>query len=111
MCVNIGAKNCKPVAIVIIRRLWKYEPTRQLVSVSQYCVIIMAENECDFTRQYKCIREVMRKFKVLTFDGFVYAYSKTPLLRPPLGLRKNGLYSGVVLRLSKDKEEINEMGL
>jgi len=38
-------------------------------------------------------------------------YSKTPLLRPLLGLRKNGLYSGVVLLLSKDKEEINEMGL
>ena len=42
---------------------------------------------------------------------YIYIYSKTPLLRPPLGLRKNGLYSGVVLRLSKDKEEINEMGL
>ena len=27
-------------------------------------------------------------------------YSKTPLLRPPLGPRKNGLYSGVVLLLS-----------
>jgi len=27
-------------------------------------------------------------------------YSKTPLLRPPLGLRKNGLYSGVALHLS-----------
>ena len=27
-------------------------------------------------------------------------YSKTPLLRPPLGLRKNGLDSGVVLLLS-----------
>ena len=38
-------------------------------------------------------------------------YGKTPLLRPPIGLRKNGLYSGVVLRLSKDKEEIHEMGL
>ena len=38
-------------------------------------------------------------------------YSKTPLLRPPLGLRKKGLNSGVVLLLSKDKEEINEMGL
>jgi len=32
-----------------------------------------------------------------------YLYSKTRLLRPPFGLRKNGLYSGVVL--------INEMGL
>jgi len=38
-------------------------------------------------------------------------YSKTPLLRPTLGLRKNGLYSGVVLLLSKDKSKINEMGL
>jgi len=38
-------------------------------------------------------------------------YSKTPLLRPPFGLSKNGLYSGVVLLLSNDKEEINEMGL
>jgi len=38
-------------------------------------------------------------------------YSKTLLLRPPLGLRKNGLYSGVVLLLSGDKEEMNEMGL
>ena len=27
-------------------------------------------------------------------------YSKTPLLGPPLGLRKNGLYSGLVLLLS-----------
>ena len=27
-------------------------------------------------------------------------YSKTPLLRPPLGLRKNSRYSGVVLLLS-----------
>jgi len=27
-------------------------------------------------------------------------YSKTPLLRPALGLRKNSLYSGVVLLLS-----------
>ena len=26
-------------------------------------------------------------------------------------MRKNGLYSGVVLLLNKDKEEINEMGL
>jgi len=32
-------------------------------------------------------------------------HSKTPLLRPPLDLRKNGLYSGVVLLLSKDKEK------
>jgi len=38
-------------------------------------------------------------------------YSKTPLLGPPLGLRKNGLYSGVVLLLGYDKEEINEIGL
>jgi len=28
-----------------------------------------------------------------------YLYNKTLLLRPPLGLRKNGLYSGVVLLL------------
>jgi len=27
-------------------------------------------------------------------------YSKTPLLRPPLDLRKSGLYIGVVLLLS-----------
>jgi len=27
-------------------------------------------------------------------------YPITPILRPPLGLRKNGLYSGVVLLLS-----------
>ena len=27
-------------------------------------------------------------------------YIKTPPLRPPLGLRKNGLYSGMVLLLS-----------
>jgi len=26
---------------------------------------------------------------------FTFIYSKTPLLRPPLCLRKNGLYSGV----------------
>ena len=38
-------------------------------------------------------------------------YSKTPLLRPPIDLRKNGLSIGVVLLLSEDKEEINEMGL
>ena len=40
-------------------------------------------------------------------------YSKTPLSRSPLGLRKNGLYNGVVLLhvLSLDKEEINEMRL
>jgi len=31
---------------------------------------------------------------------FCNLYSKTPLLRPPLGLRKNGLYSGVVLLLN-----------
>ena len=41
----------------------------------------------------------------------IYIYSKTPLLRPPLGLGENGLYSGLVLRLSKDKDKINEMGL
>jgi len=29
-----------------------------------------------------------------------HEYSKTPLLGPPLGLSKNGLYSGVVLLLS-----------
>ena len=40
-----------------------------------------------------------------------HVYSKTPLLRQPLDLRKNGLYIGVVLLLSQDKEEINEMGL
>ena len=33
------------------------------------------------------------------------------LLRPPLCLWKNRLYNGVVLILSKDKEEVNEMGL
>jgi len=38
-------------------------------------------------------------------------YNTTPLLRPPLGLRKKGIFSGVVLLLSNDKEEINEMGL
>jgi len=27
-------------------------------------------------------------------------YSKTPLLKSPLGLKENGLYSGVVLLLS-----------
>ena len=41
----------------------------------------------------------------------IVLYSKTPLLGPPLGLRKNGLYSGVVLLLSYDKEEVNEIGL
>jgi len=38
----------------------------------------------------------------------VSLYSKSLLLRPSLGLRENGLYSGVVLLLSLDKEEINE---
>ena len=33
-------------------------------------------------------------------DSMVVVYSKTPLLRPPLCLRKNSLYSGVVLILS-----------
>jgi len=40
-----------------------------------------------------------------------WKYNKTLLLRPPLGLKKKGLSSGVVLLLSEDKEEINEMGL
>jgi len=31
---------------------------------------------------------------------FTNNYSKTPLLRPPLGLWKNGLYNWVVLLLS-----------
>jgi len=44
-------------------------------------------------------------------NGNIAEDSKTPLLRPPLCLRKNGLYSWVVLLLSKDKEEINKMGL
>jgi len=35
--------------------------------------------------------------------GLSVCYSKTPLLGPPLGLRKNGLYSGVVLLLMKKK--------
>ena len=39
----------------------------------------------------------------LIFDdqscNILYTYSKTPLLRPPLGLGGNGLYSGVVLLL------------
>ena len=34
-------------------------------------------------------------------------YSKTPLLRQPIDLRENGLYSRVVLLLSSDKVEIN----
>jgi len=29
-----------------------------------------------------------------------YIYSKTPILRPPIDLRKSGLYIGVVLLLS-----------
>ena len=33
-----------------------------------------------------------------TYDNVIY--SKTPLLRLPLDLRKNGLYTGVVLLLS-----------
>ena len=37
-------------------------------------------------------------------------YSKTALFGPPLDLMKNGLYSGVVLLLRKDKEEIILMG-
>jgi len=38
-------------------------------------------------------------------------YRKTLLLKPPLGLRKNDRYSRVVLLLSNDKEEIDEMEL
>ena len=41
-------------------------------------------------------------------------YSNTPLLRPPLGLRKWSLqWSGLTIELKifEDKEEINEMGL
>jgi len=32
-------------------------------------------------------------------------YGKTAIYRPPLGLRKNGLYSGLVLLLSSDKKK------
>jgi len=48
---------------------------------------------------------------VLIFRKLDMYYSKTPLLRPPLVLKENGLYRGVVLLLSYDKKEINEMGL
>ena len=41
-----------------------------------------------------------RKSTKTTSYQCVYVYSKTPLLRPPLCLRKNGLYNGVVLILS-----------
>ena len=37
--------------------------------------------------------------KTLTCDSLTH-YSNTPLLRPPIDLRKNGLYNGVVLLLS-----------
>jgi len=46
-----------------------------------------------------------------SMQSYKLKHSKTPLLRPPLSLRKNGLYSGVDLILSSDKEEINVMGL
>ena len=58
---------------------------------------------------YVNVRRVKR-YNICMFSH-IYIYSKTPLLRPPLGLGENGLYSGVVLRLSKDKDKINEMGL
>ena len=37
--------------------------------------------------------------KISQGTRFSNEYSKTPLLRPPLGLRNNGLYSAVVLIL------------
>ena len=42
------------------------------------------------------IRCVLLSF-ILTIN---VVYSKTPLLRPPLCLRKNGLYNGLILILS-----------
>ena len=44
------------------------------------------------TNKNLCLKDYWRLTGIL--------YSKTPLLRPPLGLRKKGLYSEVVLLLS-----------
>ena len=48
----------------------------------------------DFAKLILPTTLVNQRQRILELD-----YSKTPLLRPPLGLRKNGLYSGVVLLL------------
>ena len=63
------------------------------------------ESEFSFLEQGHTVKS--SEYKMTCLIGDINArtselpdYSKTPLLGPPLGLRKNGLYSGVVLLLS-----------
>ena len=60
-----------------------------------YCDLLLPWLQCT-TITGSWLRSLM---KPINFE-LGSLYSKTPLLRPPLDLRKNGLYIGVVLLLS-----------
>jgi len=61
---------------------------------SQKCCSNNCGHVCQEPVPGKCILQV----QILSAMRLIY--SKTPLLKPPLSLRKNGLYSGVVLLLN-----------
>ena len=59
---------------------------------SNWCLIVCVLNfRCHLLSVYNCLQYLVAITCTM--------YSKTPLLRPPLGLRKNGLSSGMVLLL------------
>ena len=63
------------------------------------CIILRDSSLMTHTQALECTpKNVLSLFIVLLVC--VIQYSKTPLLRPPIDLRKNGLYIGVVLLLS-----------
>ena len=62
--------------------------------------ITKRKTSCKISMVGHYIAQIKRNQIFLPLSYFTKQYSKTPLLRPPLGQRKNGLYSGVILLLS-----------
>ena len=73
----------KQVKEMILASLWRvFNVSRVLVSYKFYGLLEKLINS---------------NFQYIVDTQGISSYSKTPLLRPPLGLRKNGIYIGVVL--------------
>ena len=88
----------------LYRRLGEFETMLIVIDtcISKYKSILDTKRKIIIKKVnlFLCNYNVLFSMTQIKVTFVVTAYSKTPLLRPPLGRRKNGLYSGVVLLLS-----------
>ena len=92
--------NVKDDSLDPLTKLVVYSKIHLLLSpfVNYHSLVTLLHSQLNYLPLIYCSHSLHHN--IYKYHKKKSTYSKTPLLRPPLCLRKNGLYSGVVLLLS-----------